>query len=255
MVSRPEILDNSVIRSSVKPSAKYPSWASSPTFSNGSTAIDRLVRDRRGRGLGLRLSGMPPWLQPCCHAARGSDQGEGNRSERRPAPSRHAGPLRAKLPDELTGVGKQTIDRHRLHLHPVLAERLEAECDFALDLAIDVAGDADTAGLGQALEACGDVDAIAINVAVLDDDVADVDPDSERDPPVFGKVRLALGDAVLEGRGAFDCVHHAREFDERTVAHQFDDAAVVLGGLGLEEILAQRLQVRAYPPSAAMRRE
>ena len=40
------------------------------------------------------------------------------------------------------------------------------------DLVVDVAGDADAARLGETLQACGDVDAIAEDVTVIEDDVA-----------------------------------------------------------------------------------
>ena len=126
----------------------------------------------------------------------------------------------------------------------MLAHRLEGEVELGLDLVPDVAGDADAAGLGQALEARGDVDAVAQDVAVLDDDVADVDADPERDPPVLRHGRLALGDALLNRDRAFDRIDRARELDQGAVAHQLDDAAVVLGDQRLDELLAQRLQPR-----------
>jgi hypothetical protein len=43
----------------------------------------------------------------------------------------------------------------------MLAHRLEAEVELGLDLVPDVAGDADAARLGKALQARSDVDAIA----------------------------------------------------------------------------------------------
>ena len=73
----------------------------------------------------------------------------------------------------------------------VLAHRLEAEVELVLDLVVDVAGDADAAGLGEAFEAGGDVDAVAEDVVGLDDDVADIDADAEADAPVLGLIRLA----------------------------------------------------------------
>jgi hypothetical protein len=68
----------------------------------------------------------------------------------------------------------------------VRAHRLEREVKLRLDLIVDVAGDADAARLGEALQAGRDVDPVAQDVAVLDDDVADVDPDAKRDARAVG---------------------------------------------------------------------
>jgi hypothetical protein len=126
----------------------------------------------------------------------------------------------------------------------VLAHRLEAEGDFVLDLVVDIARDADPTRRGQLLEARGDVDATAVDIVALNDDVADVDADPEGDAPVVRHLDLALGDTLLDRGGAFDRIDHAPEFDQRAVAHQLDDAAVVLSDFRLDEVLAQRLQAR-----------
>ena len=105
----------------------------------------------------------------------------------------------------------------------MLAHRLEAERDLGLGVVVDGAGDADFSGLGEPLETRGDVDPIAVDVALLDDHVADVDADAERDAPVLGQLRLALGDALLDRGGALDRIDHARELDQRAVAHELGD--------------------------------
>ena len=49
---------------------------------------------------------------------------------------------------------------------------------------------------------------------------------------------------VLDRGRALDRIDHARELDQHAIAHQLDDAAVVLGDLRLDEVLAQRLEAR-----------
>ena len=44
--------------------------------------------------------------------------------------------------------------------------------------------DADAAGLGQRLQPGRDIDAVAEEIAALDDDVAEIDADAQADPPV-----------------------------------------------------------------------
>jgi hypothetical protein len=55
-------------------------------------------------------------------------------------------------------------------------------------------------------------------------------------------VGLPRGDPGLDRRGAFDRVDHTWELDQPTIAGELDDAAVVLGDLRLDKILAQRFQ-------------
>jgi hypothetical protein len=165
------------------------------------------------------------------------------RSRTSPAALRPYGPAAQGAPRR---VEVDPVDSDRLGdvLDPVLAHRLEGEVELRLDLVPDVAGDADAARLGQPLQAGRDIDTIAQDVAVLDDDVADVDADPERDAPILGHRGLALDNAVLNRDRAFDRIHRARELDQGTIAHQLDDSAVVLGDQRLDELLAQRPQPR-----------
>ena len=59
---------------------------------------------------------------------------------------------------------------------------------------------------------------------------------------VVGHLRLALGHAPLDEHGAAHRVDNARELDEGAVAHELDDAALVLGDQGLDELSAVRLE-------------
>ncbi len=119
---------------------------------------------------------------------------------------------------------------------------LEPNVDPIADAFVDDGGNANAAGLGQRLQAGGDVDAIAVNVVALDDHVAEIDPDPQHDP------RLAQG---LIGKGAVRALHrdgaihridHAAEFDDGAVADQLDDAAVMGGDRRVEDRLPVLLE-------------
>src|SRR5690606_3657865 len=59
--------------------------------------------------------------------------------------------------------------------------------------------DTDAVGLGQRLQACGDVDAIAEDVAVLlDDHIAEVDADPESDPAARRNVAIGQPRPALD---------------------------------------------------------
>jgi hypothetical protein len=104
--------------------------------------------------------------------------------------------------------------------------------------------DADTAGVGQAFEACGNVHPITEDVIVLDNDVTDVDADPVSDTPLLGHVGIALRHRVLDLYCALDGLNGARELGQQTVAHQLDDAPMILGDLGVDQLFAMGLQCR-----------
>ena len=164
-------------------------------------------------------------------------------------------------------VARRGVDRARRRktrigtldvLQRLLAGVLEGEVEPVADMIAHRCRDADAARLGDALQARRHIDAVAENVAVLDDDVAEIDADAELDAAVLRHVGVAAGHAALDFGGAGDSVHHAREFHQHAVAGQLDDAALVLGDLAVDQFLAMRLErgkrgglVDAHQPAIA----
>ena len=62
-----------------------------------------------------------------------------------------------------------------------LSAILEPDVDAIADAFVDDRGDADPAGLGERLQARGDIDAIAVDVVALHDHVAEIDADAQHD--------------------------------------------------------------------------
>ena len=115
----------------------------------------------------------------------------------------------------------------------------------AAHLPVGVLGQADRPRFGDAFEPRGDVDAIAHEIAVgLLDNIAQMNADAEHDATVFRHARVALDEAVLNLDRAAHRVDHAAELDDRAVSGALDDAAVVDGDGGVEQIAAQRPQPR-----------
>jgi len=88
--------------------------------------------------------------------------------------------------------------------------------------------------------------------------VLPADADAVGDALVLGRLGVAVYHCALDLDGAFDRIDHTREFDERPVAGQLDDAAAVLFYLRVDELAAMRLQaverpflVRAHQPRVA----
>ena len=93
--------------------------------------------------------------------------------------------------------------------------------DFASHLPERILGDADAAGLGDGFEACGDVDAVAVDVPILDNHiaqldnhVAQIDTDAVLDASVCRDIGIALADAAVHRQRAGDRLDDARELDQ-----------------------------------------
>ena len=82
------------------------------------------------------------------------------------------------------------------------------------------------------------LNAITINVVIIDNDIAEIDPDAQPDCFVRILDRRLYGDGTVYG------VDDAGKFDQCPVAHQLDDASLELGDLWVEQARAMPLQLR-----------
>jgi hypothetical protein len=71
----------------------------------------------------------------------------------------------------------------------------------------------------------GDVDAVAEDVVVLDDDVSEIDADAEMDPLAVGQLRVAVNHPALHLDSATDRVDDALKLDQHAVASVFPQFA------------------------------
>jgi hypothetical protein len=95
------------------------------------------------------------------------------------------------------------------------------------------------AGPRNALKPRGDIDAVAHQVAIaLLDDVADVNPDAEFDSPILRHAGIALEHRVLHLDRATNGVDDAAKFDDRAAAGALDDAPIVHGDRGINQVAA-----------------
>jgi hypothetical protein len=108
--------------------------------------------------------------------------------------------------------------------------------------------DAEAAGIRQGFQSGRDIYAVPEDVVVLDNDVAEIDPDPEPDPAALGHPGLAIDHCPLQVGGTADRVDDAPEFREHPVAGRLDDATGMLADLRVDERAAMRLEafVRAF---------
>jgi hypothetical protein len=124
----------------------------------------------------------------------------------------------------------QRIDPYRLGdvLELGRAEIANRQIEPPLDLAVGVLGETDRAGQANPFEPCRDIYSVTHQIAVaLLDDVANMDADPERNPPLRGQASVALNEAVLHFDRTAHRVDHAPEFDDAAVAGALDDASVM----------------------------
>ena len=140
----------------------------------------------------------------------------------------------------------------------MIAEIFERDVELVAHLVAHDAADADAAGFGHRLEPRGNIDAVPVDVAVVDYDIADINTHAQVDATVGRGGGCALGHPALDFDRAAHRVDDARELDQYAVAGGLDDAAAVLGDLGVEKAGAQFLEiaqralfVHAHQPAVA----
>jgi hypothetical protein len=133
--------------------------------------FDRLRRDQS-----QQISARTRVERPCDKACRNESACSCRRRQQPPLAS---GPT-------WDGRNAYRVSANRLGdiLDAMAAERMVIEIELIPDLLVNGMGDANGARLGESLEACPDVSAIAKDVAAIDNHVAKIDTDPELETPV-----------------------------------------------------------------------
>jgi len=147
------------------------------------------------------------------------------------------------------GIGHHPIGPHRPRdvLDLLLAHVLEGDFKLVAHLVAHHPADAEPARLGERFEPCGDIDPVAKNIVLVDDNVAEVDPDAEFDAPVRRHIGVALGHLPLDFDGTPHRVDDALKLDQQPVAGGLDDAAAMLANLWVDELAPMCLQPGERP--------
>ena len=121
-----------------------------------------------------------------------------------------------------------------------LAEIVERKVRVASDLLEGAAGKAHAARLAFVLDPSRNVDAVAEDIVAVDDNIANIDPDTERDRRNDGFV--AFGHLALHGYCASNGIYGAGKFHRHAVAGRLDDASVVIGDRWIDNLAAMGLE-------------
>jgi hypothetical protein len=98
-----------------------------------------------------------------------------------------------------------------------------------------VVRDANATRLRNPFKASGDVDAVAKDIVVIDDDVTDVDADAKFDPLDLRHRSILLSHTALDLNGAAHRIYDTAELSEHAIARVLDDLATMFADLGISE--------------------
>jgi hypothetical protein len=108
-------------------------------------------------------------------------------------------------------------------------EVVTCDVDLAPDLPIGVIRNANPAVFGNTLKAGSNVDAIAENVVVIENDVTNVNADAKFDPLILRHGGILLGHAALDFNRTAHRIDGAGKLDQHTVAGRLNDPASMGG--------------------------
>jgi len=129
------------------------------------------------------------------------------------------------------------VDPHwtRYVLERLLARVLEGNVKLPLDVLQHSTRNADTPRLRNPLQTHRHVHAIPEDVATVDDDVTDIDADTELNLLLVWHLGIALGHSALDIKSAANRVHYAAELSQQSISGVLDDPPTVLSDLGIDE--------------------
>jgi len=124
---------------------------------------------------------------------------------------------------------RENADRPSDILQPLFAGIVEGDVDLVSYISMSIIGQANAPGLRDRLEAYRDIDRVAENIAVIPDDVANIDADPEFDAIVRCKRCIAFAHATLHVDRASHRIHDAIELGQQPVAGIFNDRPEMSG--------------------------
>ena len=124
----------------------------------------------------------------------------------------------------------------------LVADELQRQAELALEVVVGGARDEHAAGIAKLLQARRDIDPVTEQIVAVDNDVPEIDSDTEDNAAVARHVHLLGGDFLLNGHCAGDSVHHRSKLHDCPVAHQLDDTALIAFEQWIDRLGAQSLE-------------
>ena len=129
----------------------------------------------------------------------------------------------------------------------MFAQIVERSVDFPIHLIANSGRDIYFAGPTKPLKSSRNVNALAINVVALHDDVAKVNTNTQVDPTIVGYFAIPPCYGVLHVDGMPYRIKGARKFNQHTVTHCFDDATAIFHDFRFEQFSATAVVLTFLP--------
>jgi hypothetical protein len=100
---------------------------------------------------------------------------------------------------------------------------------------------ANAARIGQTFQPSSDVHAVTENVAVLDDDIANIDAHSKFDAAGARQTVVTVGHVVLPFGRAAQTVYYTGELDEQAIPGRFHYSPMMSGDFRIDDLSPNRL--------------
>jgi hypothetical protein len=126
----------------------------------------------------------------------------------------------------------------------LLSHVVPGNLDLTPDLPIGIIGNADPARFGDALKAGSNIDPIAEDIVVFNDNITDVNADSKFNPLELWYIDIVFGHAALNFDRAAYGVHGACELDESAVPGILDDTSAMISDFWIEKRPSESFQLR-----------
>src|SRR5580693_1732064 len=92
------------------------------------------------------------------------------------------------------------------------------------------------------LPASRDIDPVTENILRFDNNVPEIDPNSEGDTRIFGDIRIAVDHRPLHLAGTADGAYHAGKLRQQAIVGVLNDAPAVLPYLWVDQLTKVRLE-------------
>ena len=114
-------------------------------------------------------------------------------------------------------------------LYQLFAKRHEPHSHVGSDMVVNLLRQDDSTRLRNVFEPGRHIDAVTVNVVVVDHHVTEMEADTELEPVLVASRTIAGGQLALDVHGTLKRVYNTGKFRERAIAHQLDDTSGVAG--------------------------
>jgi hypothetical protein len=118
----------------------------------------------------------------------------------------------------------------------LLAAVLEWKLQPTGHVLVNTTRDADSSRRAERLKPSRHIDAVAEDVLIVNNNVTLVHTDPEFDPLIDRDFDIAFSHRALDGHRATNSLHSARILDENAISGRFDDAPMIRGDAGIDDL-------------------